>query len=104
ILFVCIIVYFFSYIVLHSHFLSFPTRRSSDLTVNGNLSIYSNNNLQHLNALNSLTTITQGLSIRNNNSLQNLNGLTALSNIVGRSEEHTSELQSRENLVCRLLL
>src|SRR5207302_10206396 len=27
-----------------------------------------------------------------------------LPNIVGRSEEHTSELQSRENLVCRLLL
>src|SRR5690606_18038231 len=25
-------------------------------------------------------------------------------NIDGRSEEHTSELQSRENLVCRLLL
>src|SRR5690606_41152455 len=25
-------------------------------------------------------------------------------NINGRSEEHTSELQSRENLVCRLLL
>src|SRR5690606_40170599 len=25
-------------------------------------------------------------------------------NIPGRSEEHTSELQSRENLVCRLLL
>src|SRR5690606_40625642 len=24
--------------------------------------------------------------------------------IIGRSEEHTSELQSRENLVCRLLL
>src|SRR5690606_41012394 len=24
--------------------------------------------------------------------------------IMGRSEEHTSELQSRENLVCRLLL
>src|SRR5690606_40062450 len=24
--------------------------------------------------------------------------------LVGRSEEHTSELQSRENLVCRLLL
>src|SRR5436309_5388881 len=27
-----------------------------------------------------------------------------ISRIVGRSEEHTSELQSRENLVCRLLL
>src|SRR5690606_39434396 len=25
-------------------------------------------------------------------------------NAIGRSEEHTSELQSRENLVCRLLL
>src|SRR5690606_41170262 len=25
-------------------------------------------------------------------------------NNIGRSEEHTSELQSRENLVCRLLL
>src|SRR5690606_41862369 len=25
-------------------------------------------------------------------------------NVAGRSEEHTSELQSRENLVCRLLL
>src|SRR5690606_40784074 len=37
--------------------------------------------------------------------------LNALSNVIGlglpsgsRSEEHTSELQSRENLVCRLLL
>src|SRR5690606_41702687 len=27
-----------------------------------------------------------------------------LANILPRSEEHTSELQSRENLVCRLLL
>src|SRR5690606_39711387 len=29
---------------------------------------------------------------------------TLLLGAVGRSEEHTSELQSRENLVCRLLL
>src|SRR5690606_39376965 len=28
----------------------------------------------------------------------------AIAVAVGRSEEHTSELQSRENLVCRLLL
>src|SRR5690606_41854721 len=28
--------------------------------------------------------------------------LTAASNVEWRSEEHTSELQSRENLVCRL--
>src|SRR5690606_40579379 len=31
-------------------------------------------------------------------------GLTALQALRDRSEEHTSELQSRENLVCRLLL
>src|SRR5690606_40309214 len=30
--------------------------------------------------------------------------LTAVALAGGRSEEHTSELQSRENLVCRLLL
>src|SRR5690606_40604267 len=29
---------------------------------------------------------------------------SAAENAAGRSEEHTSELQSRENLVCRLLL
>src|SRR5690606_40699718 len=31
-------------------------------------------------------------------------GVLVLLGIMGRSEEHTSELQSRENLVCRLLL
>src|SRR5690606_34488712 len=31
-------------------------------------------------------------------------GVTRVSGVVERSEEHTSELQSRENLVCRLLL
>src|SRR5690606_41667784 len=31
-------------------------------------------------------------------------GLTTRRPALGRSEEHTSELQSRENLVCRLLL
>src|SRR5690606_40929625 len=30
--------------------------------------------------------------------------LPRFKSIAGRSEEHTSELQSRENLVCRLLL
>src|SRR5690606_42061005 len=31
-------------------------------------------------------------------------GCTAIACLFERSEEHTSELQSRENLVCRLLL
>src|SRR5690606_40651283 len=30
--------------------------------------------------------------------------VTVKDNVIGRSEEHTSELQSLENLVCRLLL
>src|SRR3712207_7756500 len=33
-----------------------------------------------------------------------LRGLDAAADRVGRSEEHTSELQSRQYLVCRLLL
>src|SRR2546430_13600387 len=33
-----------------------------------------------------------------------LAGLAALATILVRSEEHTSELQSQSNLVCRLLL
>src|SRR5690606_42013897 len=32
------------------------------------------------------------------------NSLDPLVDVISRSEEHTSELQSRENLVCRLLL
>src|SRR5207302_8432285 len=35
---------------------------------------------------------------------QELHGLRPNAPVIGRSEEHTSELQSRENLVCRLLL
>src|SRR5690606_41776792 len=31
-------------------------------------------------------------------------GVRRMRRLLGRSEEHTSELQSRENLVCRLLL
>src|SRR5690606_42072087 len=42
---------------------------------------------------------------RNNSALCRLAGLRARPNFLWyRSEEHTSELQSRENLVCRLLL
>src|SRR5699024_12844774 len=31
-------------------------------------------------------------------------GMIALAKVIGRSEEHTSELQSRFDIVCRLLL
>src|SRR2546430_13580709 len=36
--------------------------------------------------------------------LQHDRGLTVHSDLLARSEEHTSELQSQSNLVCRLLL
>src|SRR2546428_9450580 len=35
---------------------------------------------------------------------QRLTGVFGIALILGRSEEHTSELQSRSDLVCRLLL
>src|SRR5690606_39694104 len=36
--------------------------------------------------------------------LEKENAVEDFRTLIGRSEEHTSELQSRENLVCRLLL
>src|SRR3712207_287556 len=44
--------------------------------------------------------IAKGLAIGKNISIVGISGLDALA----RSEEHTSELQSRQYLVCRLLL
>src|SRR5690606_40022617 len=38
------------------------------------------------------------------NGLAHERGVLSMANAGPRSEEHTSELQSRENLVCRLLL
>src|SRR2546422_3913799 len=67
----------------------FPTRRSSDLTVN------------FVNQPPTLDPISD-LTINEDASLQTVN-LTGISS-GPRSEEHTSELQSRLHLVCRLLL
>src|SRR5690606_42101053 len=86
----------FSCHVDHRELHSFPTRRSSDLAL-------------AIDAL--LGMVERGLRQRRRSlSAGALLGLVAL--LVGgtvsepllRSEEHTSELQSRENLVCRLLL
>src|SRR3989442_8322952 len=42
--------------------------------------------------------------MRSLRTLVDLDDGNAMSRVVGRSEEHTSELQSRPHLVCRLLL
>src|SRR5688572_31876673 len=65
----------------HRELHSFPTRRSSDLLKNESSSAHT------------FTELT-GAEL--------LTDLSALA--TSRSEEHTSELQSQSNLVCRLLL
>src|SRR5688572_32231096 len=57
------------------------------------------NHLQYQN--NELTNL---LSIFNPKEINYTHELEELNNIILRSEEHTSELQSQSNLVCRLLL
>src|SRR5690606_39654202 len=76
---------------------SFPTRRSSDLKTlifgaiksgeTANMQLYSGNGM-------SITAVSM-------NPYPDQNGAIPINNY--RSEEHTSALQSRENLVCRLL-
>src|SRR5690606_42155811 len=74
----------------------FPTRRSSDL--------YHRQPFTPLKK----TLIASGSTLPR--ALGNVDGMGGRSKILGgvvaglRSEEHTSELQSRENIVCRLLL
>src|SRR5690606_40403048 len=86
---------------------SFPTRRSSDLKV------FSPNGTLANSVIRNYTKITNrrfeyivGISYEDNIKTAQQTILAVLNNngIVLRSEEHTSELQSRENLVCRLLL
>src|SRR5690606_41136360 len=95
----------------HRHLHSFPTRRSSDLADVGMVIVAfkTTNGLQenHLNILQNIgitggyTYPTLGMVAQPMTAGQ----VRALStNPAVRSEEHTSELQSRENLVCRLLL
>src|SRR5205085_4871931 len=85
---------------------SFPTRRSSDLAQLGPVHVF---NPQHIGGVPSTfcwspvegcedpaTAIRRADAFAFAVSQQNVDGT--------RSEEHTSELQSQSNLVCRLLL
>src|SRR5690606_39872493 len=89
---------------------SFPTRRSSDL--NGVVSVGAEPVVVNLRcvATDVCTTPATVTIPANQNSIRlQVSGVGVGSTQLeatadGRSEEHTSELQSRENLVCRLLL
>src|SRR5690606_41704685 len=90
----------------------FPTRRSSDLVF---ASIQTNQSSLQYGSLNTTYSISSVDSAAPAVRCANLKDSMAVSkqqarwisdriNAKLRSEEHTSELQSRENLVCRLLL
>src|SRR5690606_40228127 len=93
---------------------SFPTRRSSDLTNVVWFESYNDaiNNVNPLHGTHPLQNdktyygviIGQGqcASLPFQVTVKIVLGLNDL-DLTSRSEEHTSELQSRENLVCRLL-
>src|SRR5690606_41871030 len=84
--------------------LFFPTRRSSDLFQRGFAAHGARPTL--LDAFAGLGQQARGALLALAHPLAQFarGAVVALLDLVGRSEEHTSELQSRENLVCRLLL
>src|SRR5690625_5548313 len=78
----------------HRH--SFPTRRSSDLDFFREQKINNPNKVEMIKQMESLYNDAHALWSHEEETL--------LDNLIERSEEHTSELQSRGHLVCRLLL
>src|SRR5690606_41531537 len=88
---------------------SFPTRRSSDLLSWGATKPHRFSSAIHKNCITgtSLKIVPRlrfnfGIALQTERSISS--DFLLLLHHRPRSEEHTSELQSRENLVCRLLL
>src|SRR2546430_12385985 len=88
-------VFFFKCTGPHRDLHSSPTRRSSDL---GGIA---DTDLTPLQPEAPLTAVTRYFATYN---LVCGPVVDAENHLLGRSEEHTSELQSQSNLVCRLLL
>src|SRR5207237_8767861 len=84
---------FFTCFAPHRHLHSFPTRRSSDLTSSAATAVPSAS-ISTLPALVRAAPVTRAPR----------RSVTPSRSASARSEEHTSELQSHLNLVCRLLL
>src|SRR5690554_7481981 len=88
---------FFSCYGDHQDLHSFPTRRSSDLTTKDF------DQVTHLSVGSSIEV--KGILVLTPERSQPFELKALEVNLIGdRSEEHTSELQSRPHLVCRLLL
>src|SRR5699024_12721734 len=84
---------------------SFPTRRSSDLaTDKPNFRKVHTDPIPTLGGLAIFCSFLIGLLILQPASKYHLSIICGATVILVRSEEHTSELQSRFDLVCRLLL
>src|SRR5690606_39919586 len=87
---------------------SFPTRRSSDLVERGgkvrSFHVPSVSAKTLAPILKSQIAADANLMTDEASMYTVVGREFASHNVVSRSEEHTSELQSRENLVCRLLL
>src|SRR5690606_39942011 len=99
------------YDAVNRHVLSFPTRRSSDLEDRLRFNLDKDHVNELATAFRTEDLINPIVVDRDTNLLvagahrygaYELNQLLKIEPT--RSEEHTSELQSRENLVCRLLL
>src|SRR5690606_41230676 len=93
--------------VSHKDRCSFPTRRSSDLKhsrasmKNWSVNLATWIGLSSILIWASLVAVVK-LITESTSAVQGIALIYSFSSL--RSEEHTSELQSRENLVCRLLL
>src|SRR5690606_42036111 len=103
--------FFFTYDAGPHDLPSFPTRRASDLAAQALESYWADDTFErHTRRKERLVRDwlenlvhsypMADLSVRGRGLIQGL----VMSGKDDRSEEHTSELQSRENLVCRLLL
>src|SRR5204863_8871398 len=80
----------------------FPYTSSSDLRrTAGNSRRYSDRDIELLRRIQELTQ-EEGVNLAGARMILDL--LSQVEELQGRSEEHTSELQSRRDLVCRLLL
>src|SRR5690606_40715860 len=96
----------------HQDLRSFPTRRSSDLIVEPTSveeTIIILNNIKgkyedHHNVTYTPEAIEACVKLTSRYMTDRFLPDKAIDALDERSEEHTSELQSRENLVCRLLL